>query len=603
MTGEITRAASEMIAAYEAQAVAAPWIDTGDLTRAIGRAQRRLGEPIKLSFVGNFSVGKSNIINSLLREKVAPVGVNPTTAVICHFRWGEERRLRMHYRDGRVEEGELLAFKRFSDHRQLEEEEGELIRSMAYVEVFSPSEALRNITLVDTPGFGSASELDDEVTRGHLQEADAVCWVFDAQEVGKADEVQRVRQLAPNFRMAFAVVNKCDEKPGEERVKLKRRVEEVLGDCFDGGVLLYSADVVQEFQEDPSLVDEDELAHLCMDLRAEIGQRVKAHSDQLRARHAESVLMELAQAHREVTAAYLGELAEGLAVFEARMPVALAAHRRRLSRVVEEERDALARRLTTIPTRHLTRLERSIEVDRGIFRTNVSLNSDNLNALWKELEDSIHETFGPWQMFVSQIAVRTTAALNAVDLGQVFIDNPELSALRVQLVDKLGNTVQHWSEFIPAVLHFGPLNRALGSVDGFLRTLYNVHHIPTVLAELAQLKGARLAKFVAESIDLTLPLEILDERLRPQDGATPWIMLHIDESEAILAVQAAEIRARMVIAFDFVAWLEERWLKGTAQPALKVSRWCGRCEGETAVGFRTVEPACGTCGALLPAWR
>lgn len=557
--GGAVQEVARQLAAFEARVAEMPWSEPGELARTLAEVQRGLGEPIRLSFVGNFSVGKSNIINSLLKGEVAAVGVRKTTAVICYFRYGEEERVRLHYRDGGVEEAPLSALGQRSSHSHLSAAEEDALREVAWIEVFYPSDALRNITVVDTPGFGSDAEMDDEVTRGHLQDADAVCWVFDAQEVGNGEEVRRVRELAPLFQAAFAVVNKCDEKPASERLQLKRRVEELFAGCFED-VLLYSADLAMEAQEDPAAVDEEETAHLCMDLRSEVATRVKARADILRARHARAALGVLARRQREAAQTWEATLRQARADLEETLPEALERHRRGLIRQTEEERAALERRLVALPTRYLSRFEACLEVKDRLLWTRISLDERALDRFWRELEAALLEAFAPWQGFTRQVASRTTEVLNSVELG-AWASEPGLQALQAQLADKVEGVVQHSAEHIPAVLHFGPLNRALGGVDGFVRTLYTLHHLEAVLRELAQLKGASLARFVSRGIDPVLPLQMIDERLGEGGG---WMGRHIDEIKRHLGAASGEVRSRLEETAAFVAWVEEVQVVGSS---------------------------------------
>lgn len=594
------REISKQLAAFEARVVEMPWAEAGELTRTMAEVQRGLGEPIRLSFVGNFSVGKSNIINSLLKGEVAAVGVRKTTAVICYFRYGEEERLRLHYKGGASEDAPLSALTQLSSHSHLSTEDEDALRELSWIEVFYPSDALRNITVVDTPGFGSDAEMDDAVTRGHLQDADAVCWVFDAQEVGHGEEVRRVKELSPLFQAAFAVVNKCDEKPASERLQLKRRVESLFEGCFED-VLLYSADLALEAVQDPEAVGEDEAAHLCMDLRAEVEARVKARADILRARHAKAALALQAQRQRGQALAWAGTLAGGLEVFEAKMVQALERHRRALVRQTQEERAALERRLVSVPSRYLARFEACLDVKDRLLWRNISLDESALNRFWRELEGALTEAFAPWQSFARQVASRTTEVLNSVDLGESAA-HPSLQPVQAQLIDKLQAVVQHGAEHIPAVLHFGPLNRALGSVDGFVRTLYTLHHLDAVLHELSQLKGARLARFVSDGIDLALPLQMIDDRIGDADGSGGWLARHIDEIEAVLASTAGELRGRLVHTFEFVAWLDAGWPPGEGAAPVVVQRACAACGAATSVRWPMEWPRCGQCEAPLPSW-
>ena len=65
---------------------------------------RRLREtPFRVLVLGEFSRGKATFVNALLRDKVLPSSVRPTTAVICAIRNGTARQAVVYYRDPSME--------------------------------------------------------------------------------------------------------------------------------------------------------------------------------------------------------------------------------------------------------------------------------------------------------------------------------------------------------------------------------------------------------------------------------------------------------------------------------------------------------------------
>ena len=67
-------------------------------------------EPLMLVVMGSFSTGKSSFINALLGEEIAAVEEKPTTAVVTKFCYGQQDKLLLHFRDGKV----LLTMKKSS---------------------------------------------------------------------------------------------------------------------------------------------------------------------------------------------------------------------------------------------------------------------------------------------------------------------------------------------------------------------------------------------------------------------------------------------------------------------------------------------------------
>lgn len=81
-----------------------------------GELGQRLWEGcFRLAVLGQFKRGKSTLLNALLHEPLLPTGILPLTAIPTTIRYGPERRIRIHYVDGRFEDydGSLEHCKQF----------------------------------------------------------------------------------------------------------------------------------------------------------------------------------------------------------------------------------------------------------------------------------------------------------------------------------------------------------------------------------------------------------------------------------------------------------------------------------------------------------
>ncbi len=113
----------------------------------------RLREPLRLAVVGQIKRGKSTLVNAILGEQVAATGPLELTFTVSEFHHGDEREVRVHYKDRSVE-GPLppdrLEKLTTRDPAGLEK-----LRRISKVEYAMPSQLLRSFRLVDTPGLGS----------------------------------------------------------------------------------------------------------------------------------------------------------------------------------------------------------------------------------------------------------------------------------------------------------------------------------------------------------------------------------------------------------------------------------------------------------------
>jgi hypothetical protein len=127
-------------------------------TLAVLDAHRdRLGGPLRVALAGSVKSGKSTLLNALVGEQIAPTGVGECTRLVTHYADAPSPRIGVVYRGDRrpQDPAELPAL-----HRR-----GSLVLDLdrlaldrvAALHVDWPSQHLREVTLVDTPGVDSAA--------------------------------------------------------------------------------------------------------------------------------------------------------------------------------------------------------------------------------------------------------------------------------------------------------------------------------------------------------------------------------------------------------------------------------------------------------------
>jgi hypothetical protein len=130
---------------------------------------RGVTNPCVVAVVGRVKAGKSALINALLKEDLAKVGISETTATINRFSFGypdADRPIRCHWRRG----GVTSVDRAFVDG--LQGNDLETLRraeAVEYLEYVLPNQFLQQVTLVDTPGTGAVVEEHQNRTAEYLR--------------------------------------------------------------------------------------------------------------------------------------------------------------------------------------------------------------------------------------------------------------------------------------------------------------------------------------------------------------------------------------------------------------------------------------------------
>ena len=111
-----------------------------------------------LTVMGQFSAGKSTLINNLLGRKVLPVNKTETTAVITYIKYGSEDYAELIYSDGRTERCEI------KDTMDINQSAVDIDMPES-INIYINDEWLKNgIVIADTPGVNTVLKEHTEKT-------------------------------------------------------------------------------------------------------------------------------------------------------------------------------------------------------------------------------------------------------------------------------------------------------------------------------------------------------------------------------------------------------------------------------------------------------
>lgn len=194
---------------------------------------------LKVAIIGDFSAGKSTLINSLIGQDLCPVNAKPTTSSLSRFRWNNQPRV------FRIEQGQEQEIS-FEEYHNSVQHGDDATKSQAYEFIVEyPYEVLRDLEIIDTPGFGNQQNAKDtELTKYHAASADVTLFLSDISkgELG-SDTIDTLREIKGKQSIRgswLLILNKADKKPPNARVRIKEKLAEAYSDLFDE-IIPYSA--------------------------------------------------------------------------------------------------------------------------------------------------------------------------------------------------------------------------------------------------------------------------------------------------------------------------------------------------------------------------
>jgi len=184
---------------------------------------------ISIAFLGEFSSGKSSLINALLGKKVLPTMAKPTTKNIIRVVPKSDIETLKFYvetEDG-IQEIEPVEFREYA----LGEKKGNTI-----VEVPASETLPEGFTFIDTPGISSLDKTDADITFGYLPFIDGAVICQDINFGGFTGSVIKFlkENLPAELKNKFIfTLTKADTKPKDEAEKIKKNAVETLKDEVD----------------------------------------------------------------------------------------------------------------------------------------------------------------------------------------------------------------------------------------------------------------------------------------------------------------------------------------------------------------------------------
>ncbi len=197
-----------------------------------------------VAFVGEFSAGKTSIVNRILSKDndnapKLPVSSKATTAIATYISYGSDFLPQYTTPEGKLKNISKETFEKVTK---------DILRKVDVSSVISHfvmsyrNDNLRDLSILDTPGFNSNDSEDARRTAEAIKEADALFWVFDANtgEINQTS-IDTIRTHLKGLPL-FIVINKADTKSPkalkELEIHIRRTVEK--NDILVNGYVQFS---------------------------------------------------------------------------------------------------------------------------------------------------------------------------------------------------------------------------------------------------------------------------------------------------------------------------------------------------------------------------
>lgn len=195
-----------------------------------------------VAFIGQFSAGKSYLINNLLERKLLPQGITETTPLLTYIRYNDELNdlnecAILHFQDGISEK---ISLEEVANIIQKSDDIKWNIENIDYLEIYLQEEILKNgMILLDTPGVNTIIERHEQLLDNSLLLSSKIIYV-DGHSPSQVDVDKISMFKQQGFNVSF-VRTHCDEiKSSEESVeqvidtdlKILEKCGLVKSDCY-----------------------------------------------------------------------------------------------------------------------------------------------------------------------------------------------------------------------------------------------------------------------------------------------------------------------------------------------------------------------------------
>lgn len=176
-------------------------------------------EEFSIVVVGEFSAGKSTLLNALMGRRILPSFSNETTATVNFLRHSEKSENgeagKVFYSDGKQE---IIKDSSLDTIMKYVSTKGDNVaKRVEHLDLYLDSDFLKDgVTLVDSPGLNGIADGHREITEKQILKSHASIFLFNSDHPGSKTDFEFLYELQKNVKTIIFVLNKIDEIKEDE---------------------------------------------------------------------------------------------------------------------------------------------------------------------------------------------------------------------------------------------------------------------------------------------------------------------------------------------------------------------------------------------------
>lgn len=226
-----------------------------------------------IPLVGEFSAGKTTIINALTDSKALECATRPTTATIYTIHFSSDS-CKAYVHDNKGNTTEIS---------EISELKNDNLGEAVVVDVFDTSNKVpESIVIVDTPGLSSQDIKHRQTLVNFLPQADAIILVSDINQQITRSLADFAKTIALSKRPIYLAFSQCDTKSSEDIIKAKEYLLKNTELSLSGVVSLSAKNgdmeefynLLKEIQKNKTSILEQVNEYRCKEIAKEMISRI-----------------------------------------------------------------------------------------------------------------------------------------------------------------------------------------------------------------------------------------------------------------------------------------------------------------------------------------